>query len=109
MDRYIKGYWTHGSDLPILETMNSTSHDGTSTTTLVPRLWTGISDELRERRRDRAARVALRRELATYNTPTEVDDLLGALPDRDDSAAEEIRSILTRNLARRQQSGHLAG
>lgn len=92
-------------------TMNHTTlHDGTSTTsTPVQRLWVGIADELRERRRDRAARVALRRELATYNTPAEVDDLLGALPDRDDSAAEEIRSILTSNLVRRQQSGHLAG
>ena len=109
MDRVRNRYWTHGSDLPTLVTMNSNSHDNTSTTKLVPRLWTGISDELRERRSDRAARVALRRDLATYSTPTEVDDLLGALRDHDDSAAEEIRSILTNNLVRRQQRGQLTG
>ncbi len=93
---------------PTIGTMKSTSHDSTSTGRFVPRLWAGISDELRVRRRDRAAHAALRRELATYSTPAEVDDLLGALSDHDDSAAEEIRSILFSNLVWRQQSGRLA-
>lgn len=91
------------------DAMNSTSRDDTRTTSLIPRLWTGLSDDLRERRRHRAARVALRSDLAAYNSQGEVEDLLGALRTRDDSAAEEIRSILTSNLVRRKRSSHLAG
>ncbi|MFB9311760.1 hypothetical protein [Nocardioides plantarum] len=87
--------------------MNSHSHADT-TTALVPRL-AGLTDELRERRRNRAARVAMRRELATYSTPAEVRDLLGALPERDDAAAEEIRSILDTSVASRPEMSHLAG
>jgi hypothetical protein len=59
-----------------------------------------LRDELRQRREARAARRALERELATYTTPNEVDDLLGVLHDRDDAAAEEIRTIVLRNQLR---------
>jgi hypothetical protein len=59
-----------------------------------------LRDELRQRREARAARRALERELATYTTPSEVDDLLGVLHDRDDAAAEEIRTIVLRNQLR---------
>jgi hypothetical protein len=89
--------------------MNQNSHDdATTTTAFVPRL-AGFTDELRERRRVRAARVAMRRELATYSTPAEVRDLLGVLPERDDAAAEEIRSILDAGVVARSEPSHLAG
>jgi len=108
MDWCDKDYWTHGPDLRTLEDMTSNSHDDATTAVLVPRL-IGFTDELRERRRDRAARVAMRRELATYSTPAEVRDLLGALPERDDAAAEEIRSILDASVGTRPELSHLAG
>jgi hypothetical protein len=88
--------------------MTHNSHEEATTTALVPRL-AGLTDELRERRRERAARVAMRRELATYSTPAQVWDLLGALPDRDDAAAEEIRSILDASVVARPELSHLAG
>lgn len=89
----------------------TTVPDDTSTTTGAPahRWWVEIADELRQRRLDRAARMGLRDELATYSTPNDVNDLLGALRDHDDSTADEIRSILTGNLVRRQQWGQLTG
>jgi hypothetical protein len=59
-----------------------------------------LFDELRERRDARVARRALERELASYTAPNEVDDLLGLLRDRDDAAAEEIRTIVLRNQLR---------
>ncbi len=59
-----------------------------------------LRDELRQRREARAARRSLERELATYTAPSEVDDLLGVLHDRDDAAAEEIRTIVLRNQLR---------
>ena len=59
-----------------------------------------LIDELRERRDARLARRALHRELASYSAPSEVDDLLGVLHDRDDAAAEEIRTIILRNQLR---------
>jgi len=59
-----------------------------------------LIDELRERRDARVARRTLERELATYTAPNEVDDLLGVLRDRDDAAAEEIRTIVLRNQLR---------
>ncbi len=86
-----------------------TSHQPSPTGSTVSRLWTVVGDELRERRREREARRRLHRELATYSTPTDVDDLLAALEGHDDPASEEIRSILTGNLSRRAHSGQLAG
>lgn len=61
------------------------------------RLVASVRDELRERRQARAARRALERELASYNTPSEVNDLLGMLAGQDDPASQEIRDIVLRN------------
>jgi len=70
-------------------------------TLAAPRPWTRLRDELRARRRDRAAHQALVRELAAYRTPAELQDLLAAM-DRDERPeADEVRSILGARLAAR--------
>jgi hypothetical protein len=61
------------------------------------RLVASVRDELRERRQARAARRTLERELASYNTPSQVTDLLGVLAGQDDDSAQEIRDIVLRN------------
>ena len=59
-----------------------------------------VRDELRERRQTRAARRSLEREIATYRTTAEVNDLLVSLQSSDDAAAQEIREIVLRNQLR---------
>jgi hypothetical protein len=59
-----------------------------------------VRDELRERRQARAAYRALEHDLASYNTRSDVDDLLAALSDDQSLEAAQIRSILARNMAR---------
>ena len=60
----------------------------------------GLRDDLRARREATASRRRLRRELATYDTPGAIEDLLVAV-DRspEDPFAEDIRRILHHNLA----------
>jgi hypothetical protein len=60
---------------------------------------TRLRDDLRERRRARAARRVLEDQLASYVGPAEVDDLLAALSEHDGPEADQIRSILTGRLA----------
>ena len=66
-----------------------------STTTL----WTTVKDELRERRETRAARNALRADLANYRTPHEIDDLLASVDAQETPDAELIRGVLMENLS----------
>jgi hypothetical protein len=61
------------------------------------RLVATVRDELRDRRQARASRRTLERELASYNTPAQVNDLLGALTGHDDVDSQEIRDIVLRN------------
>jgi hypothetical protein len=56
-----------------------------------------VRDELRERREVRAARRTLERELSSYDTPAQINDLLGVLSGQDGAAAQEIREIVLRN------------
>ena len=56
-----------------------------------------VRDELRERRQERAARRTLERELASYTTESDINDLLGALSGQDGVGADEVREILLRN------------
>ncbi|MCW2763031.1 MAG: hypothetical protein JWR85_3232 [Marmoricola sp.] len=65
-------------------------------------LWTAVRDELSERRQQRATYRALRRDLASYTTRAQVDDLLAMIQGHDDAEAEMIRNILANNL--QQQS-----
>jgi hypothetical protein len=59
-----------------------------------------LRDDLRERRRTRAARRVLEAQLASYVGAAEVDDLLASLSHHDGPDAEEIRSILVRKRTR---------
>lgn len=56
------------------------------------------STSLRERRQARADHRSLERDLASYTTRSDVDDLLAALRDSESADAERIRTILARNL-----------
>jgi hypothetical protein len=58
-----------------------------------------VRDELRERRQARSERRALERDLATYNTRADVDDILALISGQSGPEAEQVREIVTRNLA----------
>jgi hypothetical protein len=53
---------------------------------------------LDERRQALAERRQLKRELASYITRAEVDDLLASLSGQDEASVNEIRTIVRRNL-----------
>jgi len=59
-----------------------------------------LRDDLAARRRARAARLDLRRQLASYTTRREVDDLLALIGDRDGREADTMRRVLNQNLHR---------
>jgi hypothetical protein len=69
-------------------------------------LVTTIRDELRERREARARYDDLKRELDSYRTPREVDDLLGVVMNQEGPEAEEIRGILLDNLRQPMSTLH---
>jgi hypothetical protein len=54
--------------------------------------------KLRERRLRRARRRVLERDLATYTTSAEIEDLLGTIQGQEHADAEVIRGILAGNL-----------
>ncbi len=62
------------------------------------RLATTVRDDLRRRRQVRAERRLLIRELASYTTPAQVEDLLGSMQGQDQAGVAEIRSIVVRNI-----------
>jgi hypothetical protein len=64
-------------------------------TSLSP-LWNAARDDLRTRRASRASRQTLKRELASYTTPTEQNELNAILDRADPDAAAEIRRIVQR-------------
>ena len=64
------------------------------------RLVATVRDELRERRQERAARRTLERELATYTSPSEVNDLLALMSDVDNPEADAMRDVLLRQQLR---------
>lgn len=64
------------------------------------RLVATVRDELRERRQERAARRTLERELATYTTPAEVNDLLTLINGVDSADADAMREVLVRQQLR---------
>jgi hypothetical protein len=59
---------------------------------------TTIRDQARERRQERAEHLVLQRELASYRTPSEIDELLVMMADQDGRDAQRIRDILLDNL-----------
>lgn len=67
-----------------------------------------IVDEVRERQAMRAAQRHLREELATYQTPAEISDLLTSLNRLGAVDDDPVRQILEQNLADRYRSSQLA-
>jgi hypothetical protein len=65
------------------------------------RLLATFRDELRERRIARANRRSLEHELAAFDTPAQISDLLGSMRGQDEAAADAVRSIVLDNNARR--------
>jgi hypothetical protein len=72
------------------------------------KILTTMHDELVERRQARSKRRELERDLASYTTRTQVDELFAALDRTGGSDAELIRSILVRNLMRSQDTSRYA-
>jgi hypothetical protein len=64
----------------------------------IQNFFSSIRDELRQRRTANAEHRALQQELASYNTSSDVNDLLGVIKDQDGPEAEQIREILLGNL-----------
>ena len=58
---------------------------------------TTIRDEVRERRQERVQHVALERELASYRTRSEIDELLAVLENQEGAEAQDVRNILLQN------------
>jgi hypothetical protein len=65
-------------------------------TSLSP-LWNAARDDLRTRRAARASKRALARELASYTTRAERDELNAILDRADPDAAAEVRRIVRRS------------
>jgi hypothetical protein len=59
-------------------------------------IWAAARDDLRSRRASRAARQNLVRELASYNTPAQENELDAILDRADPEAADEIRRLIHR-------------
>jgi len=59
-----------------------------------------VRGELAARRRARAARLDLRRQLASYTSLREVDDLLAVIGDREGREADTMRRVLSQALHR---------
>ena len=63
-------------------------------------LWTTVRTQLRDSRDAHAARTALQRELASYNSPSDLDDLHAILDRYSDRETAQIRRILaTRHMS----------
>ncbi len=72
-------------------------------------LWTTFRAEARAHRVALAEHKKLRAELAAYDTPAAINDLL-VMVDRADESADEVRAILTQNLVdyQRHHAGRVA-
>lgn len=72
------------------------------------RLWSSLRENLHDTREARAKHSTLKRELASYTTRAEVDDLLGSLQGQGDGDVEAMRRILTQNLQQLERPKQLA-
>ncbi len=67
---------------------------------MVASLLTAVRDQIRDSREERAARSALERELASYNSPADLNDLHAILDRYSDQETAQIRRILTSQRSR---------
>ena len=63
-------------------------------------LWTTVRSQLRDSRDAHTARAALQRELASYNSPADLDDLHAILDRYSDQDTADIRRILAAQSSR---------
>lgn len=63
-------------------------------------LWTTVRTRLRDSRDAHTARAALQRELASYNSPADLDDLHAILDRYSDQETADIRRILAAQRSR---------
>ena len=63
-------------------------------------LWTTVRTQLRDSRDAYTARAALQRELASYNSPADLDDLHAILDRYSDQETAHIRRILAAQRSR---------
>ena len=63
-------------------------------------LWTTLRTQLRDSRDAHSARAALQRELASYNSPADLDDLHAILDRYSDQDTADIRRILAAQRSR---------
>ena len=63
-------------------------------------LWTTVRTQLRDSRDAHSARAALQRELASYNSPADLDDLHAILDRYSDQETAHIRRILASQRSR---------
>ena len=63
-------------------------------------LWTSVRTQLRESRDAHAARASLERELAGYNSQSDLDDLHAILDRYSDTETRDIRRILAAQRSR---------
>ncbi len=63
-------------------------------------LWTSVRDQLRESRDAHAAQAALERELASYNSQADLNDLHAILDRYSDTETRDIRRILAAQRSR---------
>ena len=63
-------------------------------------LWTTVRTQLRESRNAHAAKAALERELASYNSPEDLNDLHAILDRYSDRETADIRRILATRRSR---------
>ena len=63
-------------------------------------LWTTVRTQLRDSRDAHAARASLARELATYNSQSDLDDLHAILDRHSDQDTADIRRILAAQRSR---------
>ena len=71
-----------------------------TTTRPITSLWTTVRTQLRESRDKHAARAALERELASYSSAADLDDLHAILDRYSDTETRDIRRILAAQASR---------
>ena len=65
-----------------------------TTTRPIASLWTAVRTQLRESHEERTERARLERELASYSSPADLDDLHAILDRYSDEETADIRRIL---------------
>ncbi len=68
------------------------------------RLLSVVRDDLRERRESRTEQRRIERELGTYTSPSEVNDILTVLQSESGAHADRMRTMVTRNLQHQQRT-----